>query len=161
MSSPNPRPAAHPDVPKTLDFEADSPRRDASTPLSGPGATRQNKKLQLRKAGFRGQPVPTRNVTPTSNALESWSSRNSGDYSPRLDERSPSGTGRTPSFSRSFSNGGGILQEVSNSSLRRKDRKPRAETLISIFQDENGEETDVKSTASTYVRGHGRAVSAR
>ncbi|RMY68617.1 hypothetical protein D0863_06999 [Hortaea werneckii] len=35
-------------------------------PLSGPGASRQTRRLQLRNAGFRGSAVPTRKVTPKS-----------------------------------------------------------------------------------------------
>ncbi|KAK0845520.1 hypothetical protein LTR03_007410 [Friedmanniomyces endolithicus] len=44
-------------------------------PLSGPGTSRQTRRLQLRNAGFRAAAVPTRKVTPKSiSSSTNWSS---------------------------------------------------------------------------------------
>ncbi|KAK0831601.1 hypothetical protein LTR73_002984 [Friedmanniomyces endolithicus] len=45
-------------------------------PLSGPGTSRQTRRLQLRNAGFRAAAVPTRKVTPksVSSGTTNWSS---------------------------------------------------------------------------------------
>ncbi|KAK0864186.1 hypothetical protein LTS02_006149 [Friedmanniomyces endolithicus] len=45
-------------------------------PLSGPGTSRQTRRLQLRNAGFRAAAVPTRKVTPNKSMSSStnWSS---------------------------------------------------------------------------------------
>ncbi|THZ92983.1 hypothetical protein D6C82_09121 [Aureobasidium pullulans] len=109
-----------------------------SSPLAGPGTTRANRRLQLRKKGFQGRVLPNRNITPKRKTSEAWSSPVQQDDTPTSDlpqaESSridPSTRGRSSS----------ILQEVSNSSLRRKDKnKNKHDSVLSVFADENGDE---------------------
>ncbi|KAH0407662.1 hypothetical protein KCU90_g22739, partial [Aureobasidium melanogenum] len=45
-----------------------------SSPLAGPGTTRANRRLQLRKNGFHGRVLPNRNITPKRTTSDAWSS---------------------------------------------------------------------------------------
>ncbi|TKA65405.1 hypothetical protein B0A49_10684 [Cryomyces minteri] len=108
---------------------SDSPR-SPSVPLAGPGATR-NRRLQLRNTGFRGAALPPRNITPKS----IWSSQGS-EWDSADTESSPVGL-RTMSVetiaSRHNSSQLGILQEVSNSSLRRSNHsRPGLDNIAPI-----------------------------
>ncbi|KAI4724825.1 hypothetical protein E4T49_07434 [Aureobasidium sp. EXF-10728] len=114
-----------------LDME-DTEQR--SSPLAGPGTTRANRRLQLRKNGFRGRQLPNRNITPKRRISDAWSSPAPQDDTPTSDLPQPSGLsarGRSSS----------ILQEVNNSSLRRKDKKAnKHDSVLSVFADENGDD---------------------
>lgn len=57
------------------------PSEVLSRPLSGPGTSRQTRRLQLRNAGFRAAALPTRKVTPKSlSSSTNWSAA-SGKWS--------------------------------------------------------------------------------
>lgn len=104
--------------------------RDPTVPLAGPGASRANRRLQLRKNGFRGKSVDQRKVTPHTP---------SGGWSPTVNAfASLQGSDGHMRESESRRGSLTILQEVENSSLRRKS-KPRAgiDALASVWQDEN------------------------
>lgn len=139
-------------------------QKSSPAPLAGPGTTRANRRLQLRKTGFRGLAVQRqqRNITPTNNnnnsnhnhgsnrqTSGSWSSPANNNLGALLSELSSSDsrnmhdrneTDGRPSSSSSSSN---ILLEVNSSSLRRKGRgmpgRSRTEPMVSIFHDENAE----------------------
>lgn len=87
--------------------------------------------------------MTSRNITPTRSATAAWSPINvDGDAEDAAVDSHPH---TTPSTRKSSS----ILQEVSNSSLRRKGKKtPKRETLVAIFQDENAER-DFNETSTT------------
>ncbi|KEQ96449.1 hypothetical protein AUEXF2481DRAFT_639232 [Aureobasidium subglaciale EXF-2481] len=109
-----------------------------SSPLAGPGTTRANRRLQLRKNGFRGRALPNRNITPKRNISDAWSSPAPQDNTPTSDLPQAE-SARTDLSTRGRSSS--ILQEVSNSSLRRKDKnKHKHDSALSIFADENGQE---------------------
>ncbi|KAL1297551.1 hypothetical protein AAFC00_006120 [Neodothiora populina] len=114
----------------------------SSMPLAGPGTTRANRRLQLRKNGFRGKAVEQQHSFVTPNrASGSWSPNTGNDLGLLMDGASDGkmiDDGRE-SRSRSSSN---ILQEVNNSSLRRSKVRPRPKMdgLLSVWQDENVEE---------------------
>jgi len=109
-----------------------------SSPLAGPGTTRANRRLQLRKKGFQGRVLPNRNITPKRKTSEAWSSPVQQDDTPTSDlPQAESSRIDLSTRGRSSS----ILQEVSNSSLRRKDKnKNKHDSVLSVFADENGEE---------------------
>ena len=111
----------------------DDDLNDSITALAGPGATRQAKRLQLRKAGFRGKTVPNRNVTPGRAPSSAWSRQSSGEGSLYSDVRPLSSVQDDESAEPLPASG--ILQEISNSSHRRK--KSGRVRAISIFEDEN------------------------
>ena len=111
----------------------DNDLHPATTALVGQGATRQAKRLQLRKAGFRGTTVSNRNVTPRSAPSGSWS-RNSSGGSSLCSEIRPLSSAQEGDSAEAMPTSG-ILQEINNSSYRRK-RSGRARA-ISIFEDEN------------------------
>ena len=109
-----------------------------TSPLAGPGTTRANRRLQLRKNGFRGRVLPNRNITPKRNTSDAWSSPAQQDDTPTSDLPQPEST-KTQLSARGRSSS--ILQEVSNSSLRRKDKnKNKHDSVLSVFADENGDE---------------------
>lgn len=106
------------------------------TPLAGPGSSRRNQKLQLRKRGFRGGAVTGRNITPNRATTSAWSPMNAEAADTEDGDADNHQQHSLPPTRKSSS----ILQEVSNSSLRRKGKKtPKRETLVSVFQDENAE----------------------
>ncbi|KAJ9621987.1 hypothetical protein H2203_006868 [Taxawa tesnikishii (nom. ined.)] len=148
MSTPLPDRLLAPSSAATADNDERHAQRSPSAALAGPGTTRQNRKLQLRKAGFRGKTVTQRNITPNAVTPEAWINRNAvHEHSPCPDGRSPLGLGYDTAMAKQSPGNGGILQEVTNSSLRRKDRKPRAETLVSIFQDDDDSAADENQPA--------------
>lgn len=122
-----------------------------SSPLAGPGTTRANRRLQLRKNGFRGRVMANRNMTPKRKTSEAWSSPPPQDDTPTSDlPRAASSTSEVSTRGRSSS----ILQEVSNSSLRRKGQnKAKHDSVLSIFTDENGEQKawNFESSPAWYV----------
>ena len=91
-----------------------------SRPLSGPGTSRQARRLQLRNAGFRGAAIPTRKVTP-----KSTSTSTSGVGVSDAENVSPAGA-RSGSLSVSKRQSSGVLQEIGNSTVTRpKKARPR------------------------------------
>lgn len=146
------------DLPLSLQYEREHVAlgtESSTTPLAGPGTTRQTRKLQLRRAGFKGKMVPQRNVTPKSTPSDAWTRR---DSSGPLDvELHMSAVEEEIQRPRSSSGTSGILQEIGNSSFRRrKGGRPRIESL-SIFQDENMEGSP--RTASNDTAGEKEPVS--
>ncbi|KAI4744087.1 hypothetical protein E4T50_05539 [Aureobasidium sp. EXF-12298] len=110
-----------------------------SSPLAGPGTTRANRRLQLRKNGFRGRVLPNRNITPKRRTSDAWSSPAQQDDTPTSDlpQQPESNNAYLSARGRSSS----ILHEVSNSSLRRKDKnKNKHDSVLSVFADENGDD---------------------
>lgn len=98
-----------------------------SKPLSGPGASRQSRRLQLRNAGFRGATMPSRKVTPNStpNTMADTSASQDKDKDVLLDgdieNHAPLGSPRLPSGNQGLGGlhvdksrraSGGILQEI-------------------------------------------------
>lgn len=126
-------------TPQRVADDADNDQRSSSTPLAGPGSTRQTRKLQLRKAGFRGKMVPNRNVTPKNNTpSDSWIRRRTPSGPVDFDMQPLSEVHTDGERSRTPSGKSGILQEINNSSLRRKKySRPRVDEGFPVFQDEN------------------------
>jgi hypothetical protein len=126
----------HMDAQIPLDMDESEQR---SSPLAGPGTTRANRRLQLRKNGFRGRVLPNRNITPKRRISDAWSSPAQQDDTPTSDlpQQPESNKAYLSARGRSSS----ILQEVSNSSLRRKDKnKNKHDSVLSVFADENGDD---------------------
>ncbi|KAG9856987.1 hypothetical protein KCU63_g7453, partial [Aureobasidium melanogenum] len=119
----------------SLDMEEAEQR---SSPLAGPGTTRANRRLQLRKNGFRGRVLPNRNITPKRRTSDAWSSPLNQDGTPTSDLPQPEST-KTHLNARGRRSSS-ILQEISNSSLRRKENKNKHDSVLSVFTDENGDE---------------------
>jgi hypothetical protein len=89
-----------------------------TTPLSGSGAGRQARRLQLRNAGFRGPAIPGRKVTPKSLSSSTWSNMSSGPtQSSDAENQSPSGNREGLSVGKR--KGSGVLTEIGNSTLTR------------------------------------------
>jgi hypothetical protein len=110
-----------------------------SSPLAGPGTTRANRRLQLRKNGFRGRVLPNRNITPKRRISDAWSSPAQQDDTPTSDLPPQPESNKAYLSARGRSSS--ILQEVSNSSLRRKDKnKNKHDSVLSVFADENGDD---------------------
>ncbi|KAI4849984.1 hypothetical protein E4T44_03014 [Aureobasidium sp. EXF-8845] len=110
-----------------------------SSPLAGPGTTRANRRLQLRKNGFRGRVLPNRNITPKRRISDAWS------LPAQQDDTATSDLPQQPDSNKAYLSARGrsssILQEVSNSSLRRKDKnKNKHDSVLSVFADENGDD---------------------
>lgn len=105
--------------------------------ITGPGPTRQAKRLQLRKIGFRAKVLPTRNITPNSKAFNSWSTNDVSSVtgSSTRTISGLDGASDTPEPNERA----GVLSEINNSSRRRKKQsiRPRVDEQFSIFQDEN------------------------
>ncbi|KAK5108051.1 hypothetical protein LTR62_008825 [Meristemomyces frigidus] len=101
----------------------------APKPLSGPGTSRQTRRLQLRNAGFRAAAVPARKVTPksVSSSTMAWSA-NSGPVSGSDAENvSPMGV-KYSSAKMDKRRSSGVLQEIdsgSNTLTRPKASRPR------------------------------------
>lgn len=93
---------------------------DLPKPLSGPGASRQTRRLQLRNQGFRAAAVPSRKATPKSMSSSNWSATSALYNSSDVENVSPAGF-RSDSNTRRSS---GILQEIGNATLT-KPKKPR------------------------------------
>lgn len=119
----------------TLDTEEAEQR---SSPLAGPGTTRANRRLQLRKKGFQGRVLANRNVTPKRKTSQPWSSPAQQDDTATCDSPQAESS-RLDASTRGRSSS--ILQQVSNSSLRRKDKnKNKHDSVLSVFADGNGDE---------------------
>jgi hypothetical protein len=92
---------------------------DPVRPLSGHGASRQTRRMQLRNAGFRGPTVPGRKVSPTSLSSSNWSNVSGGHpQSSDAENQSPSGA-RANVNSVGRRAGSGVLTEIGNSTLTR------------------------------------------
>jgi hypothetical protein len=92
---------------------------DPVRPLSGHGASRQTRRMQLRNAGFRGPTLPGRKVSPTSLSSGNWSNVSGGlPQSSDAENQSPSGT-RASVNSMGKRAGSGVLTEIGNSTLTR------------------------------------------
>ena len=92
---------------------------DPVRPLSGHGASRQTRRMQLRNAGFRGPTMPGRKVSPTSLSSGNWSNVSGGHLqSSDAENHSPSGT-RANLNSVGKRAGSGVLTEIGNSTLTR------------------------------------------
>ena len=103
------------------DFTDHTPSR----PLSGPGTSRQARRLQLRNAGFRGAALPARKVTPKSMSSSNWSTASGMQGSSDVENVSPSSRQRS-STSIERRESSGILQEIGNSTVTRpKKSRPR------------------------------------
>lgn len=121
---------------QTTNHELDSDDISGARPLSGPGTSRQTRRLQLRNAGFRGAAVPTRKVTPKSISSSNWSSTSGRPGSSDAENVSPAGhKQRITSTGRRESNG--ILQEIGNSTATRP-KKPRPRmSSIGVFSNDD------------------------
>ncbi|TKA76542.1 hypothetical protein B0A55_05666 [Friedmanniomyces simplex] len=85
-------------------------------PLSGPGTSRQTRRLQLRNAGFRAAAVPTRKVTPKSiSSSTNWSSVSGIVSGSDAENCSPSGT-QVSSVKVDKRRVSGVLQEIGSGS---------------------------------------------
>jgi len=92
---------------------------DPVRPLSGTGASRQTRRMQLRNAGFRGPTMPGRKVSPTS--LSSGNRSNvSGGHPQSSDAENQSPSGTRASLSVGKRAGSGVLAEIGNSTLTRR-----------------------------------------
>jgi hypothetical protein len=92
---------------------------DPVRPLSGHGASRQTRRMQLRNAGFRGPTVPGRKVSPTSLSSGNWSNVSGGHLqSSDAENQSPLGA-RANVNSVGKRVGSGVLTEIGNSTLTR------------------------------------------
>ena len=131
------------------DYEPDENESGQPRPLSGPGTSRQTRRLQLRNAGFRGAAVPTRKVTPKSLPSSNWSSTCGRPGSSDAENVSPSGwkqsissTGRRKSS--------GILQEVGNSTVTRpKKHRPRMSSSKLFSNDDSGDNAAYEGAPSS------------
>jgi hypothetical protein len=95
---------------------------DPVRPLSGHGASRQTRRMQLRNAGFRGPTVPGRKVSPTSLSSSNWSNVSGGHpQSSDAENQSPSGA-RANVNSIGRRAGSGVLTEIGNSTLTRSNK---------------------------------------
>ena len=105
------------------DNEYDDEDNTPPRPLSGPGASRQTRRLQLRNAGFCGAALPTRKVTPKSMSSSNWSSVSGMNSTSDAENVSPCGrrAGSDSVNGRTYS---GVLQEIGNTTLTRP-KKPR------------------------------------
>jgi len=94
--------------------------------------TRQTKKLQLRKSGFKAKDIPQRHVTPKTSG--SWSRRNpSSTWSAQ--SNTATGQESVPSDTVEPLQ---PLRTINNSTRRRKkNSRPRVDDVIPIYQDEN------------------------
>ncbi|KAK5750857.1 hypothetical protein LTS12_019068 [Elasticomyces elasticus] len=96
--------------------------------LSGPGTSRQTRRLQLRNAGFRAAAVPTRKVTPKSvSSSTNWSSVSGLVSGSDAENVSPAGM-RPGSVKVEKREGSGALQDITSGSVtltRPKKSRPR------------------------------------
>lgn len=100
----------------SLIWQDDPP--NATSPLSGHGASRQARRMQLRNAGFRGPAIPGRKVTPKSLSSSNWSNMSSGQtQSSDAENQSPSGNRASLSIGKR--RGSGVLAEIGNATLTR------------------------------------------
>ncbi|KAK5131364.1 hypothetical protein LTR08_000967 [Meristemomyces frigidus] len=85
-------------------------------PLSGPGTSRQTRRLQLRNAGFRGPAVPSRKVTPkslsSSSASAAWSAVSGLMSGSDAENCSPSGARAGSVHVAKSRRASGVLQEI-------------------------------------------------
>lgn len=100
----------------SLIWQDDPP--NTTSPLSGNGASRQARRMQLRNAGFRGPAIPGRKVTPKSLSSSTWSNMSSGQtQSSDAENQSPSGNRAGLSIGKR--RGSGVLTEIGNATLTR------------------------------------------
>jgi hypothetical protein len=100
----------------SLIWQDDPP--NTTSPLSGNGASRQARRMQLRNAGFRGPAVPGRRVTPKSLSSSPWSNIGSGQtQSSDAENQSPAGNRANLSIGKRRSSG--VLTEIGNATLTR------------------------------------------
>ncbi|KAK5678199.1 hypothetical protein LTS10_009369 [Elasticomyces elasticus] len=96
--------------------------------LSGPGTSRQTRRLQLRNAGFRAAAVPARKVTPMSvSSSTNWSSVSGLVSGSDAENVSPAGT-MTGSVKVEKPRSSGALQDITSGSVtltRPKKSRPR------------------------------------
>lgn len=119
-------------------YEPDENENGSSRPLSGPGTSRQTRRLQLRNAGFRGAAVPTRKVTPKSMPSSNWSSASAMPGSSDAENVSPSGW-KQSATANERRRPSGILQEIGNSTItRRKKPKPRMSSAKLFSGEDSG-----------------------
>ncbi|KAF2764426.1 hypothetical protein EJ03DRAFT_331849 [Teratosphaeria nubilosa] len=108
--------APSPDTPVNIAADDDASLLHVTRPLSGPGASRQTRRLQLRNAGFRGTALPSRKVTPKSpSSNANWSSASEVRVVTAADMEnvSPSGV-RAGSVKVDKRRSSGMLQEIGN-----------------------------------------------
>ncbi|EMC99881.1 hypothetical protein BAUCODRAFT_30292 [Baudoinia panamericana UAMH 10762] len=88
----------------------------SSKPLSGTGASRQTRRLQLRNAGFRAPAVPSRKVTPKSTSTSTnWSAMSGLLSGSDVENRSPSlGVKTQPLMVGKSRKSSSVLQEIDN-----------------------------------------------
>ncbi|KAK4554245.1 hypothetical protein LTR86_008773 [Recurvomyces mirabilis] len=115
-------------------------------PLSGPGTSRQTRRLQLRNAGFRGSAVPTRKVTPKSVSSSSmaWSAASGIISGSDAENVSPMGV-KAGSMKVDKRRSSGVLQEIdlgSNTLTRPKSARPRI-TSQNLFAPVTSDRRDV------------------
>ncbi|KAK5122885.1 hypothetical protein LTR85_003450 [Meristemomyces frigidus] len=128
MASPSPD-WRTPTVVNAAWHEADEHDGDAPAPpprpLSGPGTTRQTRRLQLRNAGFKGATLPTRKVTPKSiSSSTNWSAVSGIMNGSDAENMSPVNT-RASSVKVEKRKSSGILQEIGNSGTLTRPKKAR------------------------------------
>lgn len=92
-------------------------------PLSGPGASRQTRRLQLRNTGFRAAAVPSRKVTPKSLSSGSTDWSTTHNLSSDAENVSPAGAARAVPGNRRKSSG--VLREISNPTTLTRPRKQK------------------------------------
>jgi hypothetical protein len=117
---------------------------DPVRPLSGHGASRQTRRMQLRNAGFRGPTMPGRKVSPTSLSSGNWSNVSGGHLqSSDAENHSPSGA-RATLNSVGKRAGSGVLTEIGNSTLTRSKKyahvRPRV-TSAKFYSNVEGRKT--------------------
>ncbi|KAK3676583.1 hypothetical protein LTR78_003357 [Recurvomyces mirabilis] len=129
--------------------ESNNEERESPTPakpLSGPGTSRQTRRLQLRNAGFRGSAVPTRKVTPKSVSSSSmaWSAASGIVSGSDAENVSPMGV-KTASMRVDKRRSSGVLQEIdsgSNTLTRPKSARPRV-TSRNLFAPSTSDKRDL------------------
>ncbi|KAK0284307.1 hypothetical protein LTR35_006023 [Friedmanniomyces endolithicus] len=108
-------------------------------PLSGPGTSRQTRRLQLRNAGFRAAAVPTRKVTPNKSVSSStnWSSVSGLVSGSDAENFSPSGVRASSAVMVEKRKGSAVLQDSGSgySTLTRpKKTRPRVSSVRAFGQ---------------------------
>ncbi|KXL49347.1 hypothetical protein M433DRAFT_173406 [Acidomyces richmondensis BFW] len=99
------------------------PSECLTRPLSGPGTSRQTRRLQLRNAGFRAAALPTRKVTPKSlSSSTNWSAASGkwsggGSDAENLSPTSGLKVGGNSELSVEKRRSSGILAEIGNTNL--------------------------------------------
>ena len=143
---------SHPfDSPAVNVWPEDDDQPTPPRPLSGPGTSRQTRRLQLRNAGFRAAAVPTRKVTPKSVSASTMSTIFSGSDAENC---SPSGQ-RAGSIKVEKRRSSGILREigsetVSGYSTLTRPKKARAKVDVAeLFERDPNHLDECTRTASS------------